>query len=71
MEAQDQAAGERADQCIEAMSSPDRCTYCGGEFDQAPHVDALHRFTPLCGNCYGDERRRTVTARRLSSSGYI
>jgi hypothetical protein len=65
---QDQAAGERADRCIEAMSSPDRCTYCDGEFDGAPHVDALHRFTRLCGSCYEDEHRRAVTARRLSDT---
>ncbi len=39
------------------------CTSCFRPFgpDEPPHVDALHRFTPLCGECYADSSRRAAT----------
>jgi hypothetical protein len=37
----------------------DVCAYCGGP--DAWNVDAHHRFTPLCDDCYGDPNRREVT----------
>ena len=33
---------------------------CGAE--EPPHVDKFHRFTPLCGECYADDKRREATA---------
>jgi hypothetical protein len=59
----DRAATRRADEYLSrAMWCPDRCTFCDKQMDP-PHVDAFHRFTPLCGECYADRHRREVTAR--------
>jgi len=62
----DEMAAKRADELIAAArTGPDRCTYCDKPLRDGAHVDEVHRFTPLCGECYADPHRRKVTARKL------